>query len=138
MLIDKWADMYMNILRHKLLIGRFRFNKKNNRENWHNHVGSDIGIYWGAETAGAILTNYLSPEIYTIYSNEDRFELMKKLKIAPDQSGEVELLKPFWNKEVFSTDVDTVPPLLAYAELISSFDSRNRETAVRIKEKYVK
>lgn len=138
MLIDKWADMYRNILRPKLLIGRFRFNKKEDRENWHNHVGSDIGIYWGAETAGAILTNYLSPEIYTIYSNEDRFELMKKLKIVPDQSGEVELLRPFWNEEVFSTDGDTVPPLLAYAELISSFDSRNRETAVRIKEKYVK
>lgn len=138
MLIDKWADMYRNILRPKQMIGRFRFNKKEERENWHSQVGSDIGIYWGAETAGAILTEYLSPEVYTIYSNEDRFELMRKLKIVPDQSGEVELLRPFWNEEVFSTDGDTVPPLLAYAELISSFDSRNRETAMRIKEKYVK
>jgi len=137
MLIDKWADMYRNILRPKLLIGRFRFNKKEDRENWQNHVASDLGIYWGAETAGAILTSYLSPEVFTIYSNEDRFELMKKLKIVPDQLGEVELLRPFWNEKVFSTDGDTVPPLLAYAELISSFDSRNRETAMRIKEKHV-
>ena len=138
MLIDKWADLYRNILRPKLLIGRFRFNKKEDRENWQNHVASDLGIYWGAETAGAILTSYLSPEMYTVYSNQDRFELMKKLKIVPDQLGEVELLRPFWNEKVFSTDGDTVPPLLAYAELISSFDSRNRETAMRIKEKYVK
>lgn len=138
MLMDKWADMYRTILRPKLLIGKFRFNKKEDRANWHNQDGSDLGIYWGAETAGAILTNYLSPEVYTIYSNEDRFELMKKLKIVPDQSGEVELLRPFWNEEVFSTVGDTVPPLLVYAELISSFDSRNRETAIRIKEKYVK
>ncbi|MET3112686.1 hypothetical protein AAKU52_000404 [Pedobacter sp. CG_S7] len=138
MLIDKWADMYRNILRPKQLIGKFRFNKKEDRENWHSYVGSDLNIYWGAETAGAILTQYLSPEVYTIYSNEDRFELMRKLKMVPDQSGEVELLRPFWNEEVFSTDADTVPPMLAYAELISSFDSRNRETAMRIKEKYVK
>ncbi len=138
MLIEKWADMYRAILRPKQLVGKFRFNNPEERSNWHNHVATDIGIYWGAETAGAILTKYLSPQIYTIYSNKDRFDLMKKLKIVPDQSGEVELLRPFWNEEVFQTDGDTVPPLLAYAELISSFDSRNRETAMRIKEKYVK
>ncbi|MES2456283.1 MAG: type IV toxin-antitoxin system AbiEi family antitoxin [Bacteroidota bacterium] len=138
MLIEKWADMYRAILRPKQLVGKFRFNNSEERLNWHNHVGADIGIYWGAETAGAILTKYLSPQIYTIYSNQDRFELMRKLKIVPDQSGEVELLRPFWNEEVFQADGDTVPPLLAYAELISSFDSRNRETAMRIKEKYVK
>lgn len=138
MLIEKWADMYRTILRPKQLVGKFRFNNKGERSNWHSHVASDMGIYWGAETAGAILTKYLSPQIYTIYSNEDRFELMRKLKIVPDQGGEVELLRPFWNEEVFQAEGDTVPPLLAYAELISSFDSRNRETAMRIKEKYVK
>jgi hypothetical protein len=138
MLIEKWADMYRVILRPKQLLGKFRFNNQEERSNWHNHVAADLGIYWGAETAGAILTKYLSPQIYTIYSNGDRFELMRKLKIVPDQNGEVELLRPFWNEEVYSRDRDTVPPLLAYAELISSYDSRNRETAMRIKEKYVK
>lgn len=138
-LIEKWADMYRSILRPKQLIGNFRFKNNEERLNWYNHVASDLGIYWGAETAGAILTKYLSPQIYTIYSNGDQFELMRKLKILPDQNGEIELLRPFWNEEVFSKDGgDTVPPLLAYAELISSFDSRNRETALRIKDKYVK
>lgn len=138
MLFEKWADMYRTVLRPKQLVGKFRFNNHEERSNWHNHVAADLGIYWGGETAGAILTKYLSPQIYTIYSNGDRFALMRKLKIVPDQNGDVELLRPFWNEEVFSRDGDTVPPLLAYAELISSFDSRNRETAMRVKEKYVK
>ena len=138
MLIEKWADLYQTILRPKQLLGKFRFSNNEERSNWHNHIASDLGIYWGAETAGAILTSYLSPQIYTIYSNGDRFELMKKLKIVPDQNGDVELLRPFWNEEVFLRELDTVPPLLAYAELISSIDSRNRETAMRVKEKYVK
>ncbi|MDB5138193.1 MAG: hypothetical protein JWR12_109 [Mucilaginibacter sp.] len=138
MLVEKWADMYRTVLRPKQLVGKFRFNNNEEKSNWHNHVAADLGIYWGGETAGAILTKYLSPQIYTIYSNGDRFELMRKLKIVPDQNGDVELLRPFWNEEVFSRDGDTVPPLLAYAELISSFDSRNRETAMRVKEKYVK
>ena len=137
MLIDKWADMYTTILRPKQIIGRFRFNKKEDRENWQDQANSDLEIYWGAETAGAILTEYLSPEVYTIYSKEDQFEIMRKLKIVPDHIGEVELLRPFWNEEIFTTNKGTVPALLAYAELISSFDSRNRETAMRIKEKYV-
>ncbi|RZJ65041.1 MAG: hypothetical protein EOO45_17160 [Flavobacterium sp.] len=136
-LIDKWADMYRVTLRPKQLVGKFRFNKKEDRENWHSHAASDLGIYWGGETAGAILTKYLSPEVYTIYSDQDRFDLMKKMKIVPDHNGEVELLRPFWNEEIFNGG-DTVPPLLAYAELTSSLDSRNRETAARIKEKYVK
>lgn len=138
MLVEKWADMYRTVLRPKQMVGKFRFNNHEGRSNWHNHVAADLGIYWGGETAGAILTKYLSPQIYTIYSNGDRFELMRKLKIVPDQNGDVELLRPFWNEEVFSRDGDTVPPLLAYAELISSFDSRNRETAMRVKDKYVK
>lgn len=137
MLIDKWADMYRLVLRPKQLVGKFRFNKREDRENWHSSPALDLGIYWGAETAGAILTKYLVPEIYTIYSNSDRFELMKELKIVPDHNGEIELLRPFWNEEMFA-NADTVPPLLAYAELVSSFDSRNRETAGRIKEQYVK
>jgi hypothetical protein len=137
-LIDKWADMYRTVLRPKQLVGRFRFSKKEDRANWHEQTIADQDIYWGGETAGAILTDYLLPEIYTIYSNTDRFEIMKKLRLIPDPKGDVELLRPFWNEEVLVNDFGTVPPMLAYAELISSLDSRNRETALRIKEKYVR
>lgn len=137
-LINKWSDMYRIVLRPKQIVGRFRFSKKEDRQNWHEHIAHYPDIYWGGETAGAILTGYLVPEIYTIYTNRDRFELIKDLKIIPDSSGEIEVLRPFWNVDVITDIGETVPPLLAYAELHSSFDSRNREIAVRIQEKYVK
>lgn len=137
-LLNKWSDMYRTVLRPKQIVGRFRFSKKEDRQNWHEHLSGYPDVYWGGETAGAILTEYLIPEIYTIYTNTDRFELMKNLKIIPDSNGEIEVLRPFWNEDIITDTGDTVPPMLAYAELHSSFDSRNREIAVRIKEKYVK
>lgn len=136
-LINKWADMYRTVLRPKQMVGRFRFSKKEDRENWEDLINPHQDIYWGGETAGAILTEHLVPEIYTIYSNIDRFELMKNLRLIPDASGEIEILRPFWNENTITNTNNTVPPILAYAELISSLDSRNREIAARIKEKYV-
>ena len=62
---------------------------------------------------------------------------MKQLHLVPDNNGPIELLTPFWDTKTIKLKYqDTVPPLLAYAELISSFDSRNRETAERIKKQY--
>ena len=96
----------------------------------------DQDFFWGGETGGAWLTNYLVPEKYSIYTREDKMKLMKDLKLVPDTAGPVEMIEVFWN-----TDLDykqgLVPPLLIYAELITSLDSRNRETAIRIKENYI-
>jgi len=137
-LINKWSDMYRTVLRPKQIVGRFRFSKKDDRQNWHKLISDYPDIYWGGETAGAILTGHLIPEIYTIYTNIDRFELIRNLKIIPDSNGEIEVLRPFWNENIITDIGETIPPMLAYAELHSSFDSRNREIAARIKEQYVK
>jgi hypothetical protein len=136
-LIDKWADMYRTVLRPKQLVGKFRFAKKEDRTNWYEHTTQYDDILWGGETAGAVLTGHLVPEVYTIYSNSDRFDIMKRLRLVPSPNGEVEILRPFWNEENAELGDRTVPPMLAYAELISSLDSRNREIALRVKEKYV-
>ncbi len=136
-LIDKWADMYRTVLRPKQLVGKFRFAKKEDRANWHEYTAQSGDIRWGGETAGAILTGHLVPEVYTIYSNSDRFELMRRLRLVPSATGDVEILRPFWNEDTAEPGDGTVPPMLVYAELISSLDSRNREVALRIKEKYV-
>ncbi|MBD0284320.1 MAG: hypothetical protein ICV79_02735 [Flavisolibacter sp.] len=91
----------------------------------------------GGEPAGALLKGYLHPEKFVIYSDLPKTEIMKQLHLVPDANGEVELLKPFWNTEGLPTDnTSCVPTLLAYAELVISLDSRNRETANRIKQQF--
>jgi len=64
---------------------------------------------------------------------------MRDLRLVPDPHGKVEIVEIFWNPGDYQTETQqkTVPPLLAYAELINSLDSRNRETAQRIKKKFL-
>jgi len=134
-LLNRWTETYYAILRPKLMQGTFRFASSKDRDNWKN-VQSDQ-IFWGGEPAGALLTKFLHPERFTVYSDLPKTEVMKQLRLVPAPDGEVELLKTFWNTENTESEFSqTVPPLLAYAELNASMDSRNRETASRIKKLY--
>lgn len=135
-LINKWATIYNTVLRPKQVVGRFR--------TTGNAILKDEklpeGILWGGEMAGAKLTKFLKPEKFQLYINLQKTEVMKLLKIVPDPDGHIELLNIFWNSEIVNVDqnkTQTVPPLIAYADLLASHDSRNYETAERIKSKYL-
>lgn len=137
----KWIELFNAVLKPKLKQGRFRFLNKEDVQNWQEaFVTKPHQFYWGAEPAGAILTKFLQPEIFTIYTNENKTAIMKQLRLVPDAEGNVELIHVFWetaNAGLLAGKYKTVPPLLAYAELMTSLDSRNRETAERIKQKYL-
>ncbi|MFY8025453.1 MAG: type IV toxin-antitoxin system AbiEi family antitoxin [Sediminibacterium sp.] len=133
-LIFKWAGLYNVILKPKLIQGRFKFTEKQMAKEWEKITVTDF--YWGGETAGALLTKHLHPEILTIYTNQPKVKLMQQLRIIPDTEGNIEMIDQFWNNQT-NEQHKTVPPLLAYADLVTSLDSRNRETAERIKKHYL-
>ena len=140
---NKWVELFNIVLKPKLKEGKFRF--LDNNVNWQE-LPTD-NLYWGGEVAGALLTGYLRPEIFTIYTRENKTTIMKNLRLVPDQNGKVELMERFWDNKLFEGEYEIfdtknnihnrVHPLLAYAELTGSLDSRNRETAERIKQKYL-
>lgn len=134
-LISKWTTMYNTVLRPKLFIGKF----KPTGGSILDDMVLPPGILWGGEMAGAKLTKYLNPEKQALYISIPKAEVMKYLKIVPDADGKIELLNIFWNKELVTNsefaDDQIAPPIIVYADLLSSHDSRNYETAERIKEK---
>jgi hypothetical protein len=133
---NKWVELFNAVLKPKLKLGRFRFLNNNDWKNRKNLPATNI--CWGGEAAGELLTDFLQPEILTIYTRETKTTIMKNLRLVPDPEGKVELMELFWDTHLFENNKHkTVPPLLAYAELITSLDSRNRETAERIKQKYL-
>ncbi|MBB6240104.1 hypothetical protein HDC90_004768 [Pedobacter sp. AK013] len=135
-LLQKWCELFSTNLRPKLLKGTYRFIDQANYQNWRSIEQKDF--LWGGENAGALLTDYLSPERFTIYTELSVSKLMKELKLVPDRDGKIEILEQFWENEYEPAEiVRTVPFLLAYAELITSFDSRCQETAERIKVRYL-
>ena len=133
LLRNKWIVMFNAVLKPKLNQGRFRFLDKHMLDQWEQLPNADF--FWGGETAGAVLTKHLHPEIFTIYTKQPKIIKMKHLKLVPDPAGNVEILDVFWHDQL-NYKQGVVPPLLAYAELVNSLDSRNRETADRIKQLY--
>ena len=59
---------------------------------------------------------------------------MKNYRLMPDKNGEIEVLYLFWKQE----DGKTVPPLLVYADLMLEGGKRNKETAEKIYNEYIK
>ncbi len=137
----KWIELFYAVLKPKLKQGKFRFLNKTDAQNWQLvTTGIPANFFWGGEPAGAILTGFLQPEKFTIYTKENKTTIMKHLELVPDKDGNVELMNIFWATQEpgdLNTSTKIVPPLLAYAELITSLDSRNRETAALIKQKHL-
>jgi len=59
--------------------------------------------------------------------------LIAEKRLRPDPKGEIEVLNRFWDIEIRDAKRqiprDTVPPLLAYADLIATLDPRNAQVA---------
>ena len=94
--------------------------------------------FWGSEIAAKLLTKYLRPETVTIYSESNRPQLQARYRLQRDPNGRVELLRRFWKFDQWEQkDLQTAPPLLVYADLVSTADDRNLETAEMIYEQYI-
>lgn len=140
-LLRRWAMAYYEKLRPKLLVGRYETRAVDIR---HDFKRLDIGQWggrWSGEAAANLYTGYLSPEIVGMFVPQESKGWMPKLKLLPvRQKGELEVFRMFWDAEhpVFrETERNVVPPILVYAELMGSNDSRNIETAQRIFDEYI-
>jgi hypothetical protein len=134
-LLEKWMTAYAERLQPALKIGTFRFLKQDDFLNWKNLQINEHNTWWGGEPAGDILTNYLRPEILTIYTTETRNEIIKNYRLIPDENGHLKVYKKCWSTD--EANMETAPPLLVYAELMNQGDRRCLETAKKIYDEYL-
>lgn len=134
-LLDRWVMEYEKRLKPTLAIGTFRFLNKDDFYNWKAIPLIKGKTIWGGEPAGDLLTNYLRPEELTLYTNEERSDLMKNYRLVPDLEGNIKVFKQFWIDE--QENRNTVHPLLAYADLMNKGDRRCTETAQKIYDEYL-
>ncbi len=133
-LFDRWVEAYPEQLKPKLLIGKFTTNEA---DWWKNKKLQNFDAYMGGEIAADYLTQYLIPEIKTVYVRGKPQDLQLKFRMRKDTDGEIELLKTFWNVECDWPDNKIVNPILIYADLLATGDPRNIETAEMIYEKEI-
>lgn len=131
-LLEKWVAAYPEQLRPKKFIGRFR---AENPYWWENINLNKINALWGGEVAANILTEYLKPQIITIYAKKPLGRFLLNHRLKDDANGDIEILNIFWDFEQGHLHNELVPPLLIYADLLATGDARNIETARIIHEK---
>ena len=90
---------------------------------------------WGGQPAGDLLTNYLHPAEFTIYTDESRNELIKNYKLIPDEKGNLKVYQKFWKWD--NSTQNTAPSLIVYTDLMVISDRRCIETAQKIYDEYL-
>lgn len=135
-LLERWITGYHETLKPALQIGNFRFANRDKWNEWPN-LPIDAGrTVWGGEPGADLLTNYLKPQILTIYTEEKKNELIPKLKLIPDANGDVKVYERFWYNEQPNT-LRYAPPLLIYVDLMITGEPRCLETAEIIYKEYL-
>jgi hypothetical protein len=137
-LFEEWVTNYPIKLRPKLNPRRFRTPDT----EWWKAAPLPTGAYWGGEVAADRLTQHLKPEKFTIYlepgrARENLATLAGAHRLRADPTGDLEILDTFWAFGADVTQPDLVPPILIYADLVATQDTRNLEVARLIRERFV-
>ncbi len=138
-LFDRWVEAYPEQLRPKLVLGKYTTPVQG---WWKDTELEKLPAYLGGELAGELLTDYLTPEIKTVYVRETPQDLKFLYRMRKDPEGDIELLEAFWNVKCdYKNEKDTARkiahPILVYADLLATGDPRNIETAEMIYEKNI-
>jgi hypothetical protein len=129
-LLQQWVEAYLRVLRPKQLLARFRADQP---FDWATLDLPKYGLLLGGEAAAARLTDYLRPEIITLYGERAEPRLILDYGLRPDPAGNIEIRSRFWN---FAGDTpDLVPLPLVYADLLASGDARCLEAAQLLSER---
>jgi len=128
-LLDQWITAFADELKPRIQKGRYNFMNKEVEQNWKNlPLGKQD--QWGGEPAADLLTNDLKPVEYILYTKKNRAELMKELKLMPDENGKVVIREPYWTVE---NDLPNLAPrLVVYTELMITGEPRNIKLAEEI------
>ena len=137
-LLEKWVVIFNEKVLPAMRIGTYSFIGPGAFEK----LDTEMDTKWGGESGAAALTQYLSPQKFTVYTNRNPRNFHKEFKVFPNDRGEVTVYQTFWKQgsipENYPDYNITAHPLLIYSELIYSDSERNKETAQLIFNDYIK
>lgn len=136
-IVDRWRMAFRDFETREHHLGRFSPMHENFYSDWKRNLKS-IDSYWGGEAAASIRTNYLTPELFSIYTYNDKLTpILKELRLKKDPKGCIGIMKCFWPEEINNND-GTAPDFVVLCELLNSGIDRNIETAEVLKKRLMK
>jgi hypothetical protein len=135
-LVDEWTANYPIKLRPKLHERRFQ---ATDFDWWKDVSPTKFHAWWGGEVAADRMTGILKPATQTLYiapieMRSSLQALVTKYRLRADPQGPIEIREAFWNLPRNGAHPELAPPLLVYADLMTSLDSRNLAVAKTIRE----
>lgn len=128
-LLNHWVTAFADELKPRIMKGRYAFINRKVEENWEN-LPFGAETMWGGEPAADLLTHDLKPKEFILYTRKGRADLMKQLKLIPDEKGNIEVREPYWTIE--TKDPAMAPLLTIYTDLMETGDPRNMKIAKQI------
>ncbi|MFD1875280.1 type IV toxin-antitoxin system AbiEi family antitoxin [Hymenobacter bucti] len=116
-----WLAHYASTLRRRLNGQRYRSRCPTPVADWAQR-GLPAECLWSGEAAAHLLLGCPAPPTsLTLYSQLPRPQLVQQLDLVPSPKGAIEILNAFAPATCFApTDPRCVPPLLVYADLLTS------------------
>lgn len=140
-LLDKWVEAYPTMLVNKYRLGTFT----TDNPNWWREIQLDeFQAVWGGEMAAGEYTDYLNAKDAVVYISKARMNDFLKYaqlrKALPDKKVDfkIDLVEPFWVAGSETVGRGLAHPLIVYADLVTTGDPRNLDTAKRLREKYLR
>jgi hypothetical protein len=127
-LLERWVTAYNQTLKPKLLLEQMTFRNNEKRDKWLAMTLPE-GMYWGGESGANLIDDYLYPGTFDIYSEVPAKTLLPTGFVTPKEDGEIKIYQKFW---LDKPETNIVPPLLIYADLMGSGNSRCLEMAQKI------
>lgn len=138
-LLDRWIVGYVDALRPKLLLGRFRTPEADVDHREEQLAARLAGSAWrwgGASAARRLVGHYRAPST-TIHVHEPTADLVVGLLAVPEQNGPLVVLKTPGPVGLDGATDDTAHPLLVYAELLAEGHERATEAAGLVLRRYL-
>lgn len=140
-LLERWIVAYHDVVRPKLLLKKMDYIHPEDFSQWQQislNPTAENTTLWGNENAAALLTKQLNPALHTIYTDASWQDVGRNLKLRQTENGRIEILRlPYLAELKTNNALQTVHPLLVYADLMGSSDSRNIETAKLVYEQHL-
>jgi hypothetical protein len=139
-LLERWELGYTEKLRAKLLIENFSLAGNRSLAESVDEIqgcADTCGYLIGGELAASMMMSYLRPINATLHLNQDAEarQVAVKLKLKPDPEGNISFMRSFGHNDYQKNNL--AHPLLVHAELVRTGNSRLKETAQLIYDRYL-
>jgi len=138
--LDLFISGYAATLAPRLAIGRFRARQRDTVEMEAAlalKLDAITSWRWGGGAACQRLTGYYRGDTTTVYVEEAPLKLGHDLELVADRQGPISIAKRPSPLAFESPVLDTVHPLLAYADLLADGEERARDAAREIYQRFL-